>query len=467
MCEYVGLVTVGIRMVIDNVVPVILAAGQGKRMCSDLPKVLSLLGGKPLIVHVLMRLLSMGFREVCIVCDPHSKLQTALTSFPIRWVIQPQPKGTGDALKCVLRDTYCSSASKFLVIYGDTPLVSTQTLTQLMAKAQHTELVFLSTVLSDPSGYGRVIRTAGKVVQIVEEKDATPAQRAIEEINSGIFIAHAQPLRHWIASLTCQNQSHEFYLTDIFGLATQAGFDVAGLSVHNTMEVIGVNTSLQLCELERLFQRNQAQQLAEHYGVKFCDIDRFDLRGELKCGRNVSIDANVCLEGNVILGDNVQLGIGVILKDSTIQSGSNILPYSILEGVCIGENCSIGPFARLRPGTFLAEETKIGNFVEVKATQIGARSKVNHLSYLGDSSLGTDVNIGAGVVTCNYDGTRKHQTVIGSGSFIGSNSALVAPLSIGESVLVGANSTVTKPVTAHSLVTSRIAQKQVKRRMGN
>lgn len=440
---------------------VILAAGQGKRMVSDLPKVLHPLGGKPLLAHVLDTARRLEATQ-CAVVYGHggTALPAAFTAHnDLLWVEQAQQLGTGHAVAQALPQLDAHGVT--LVLYGDVPLVQPQTLQPLLAAAQQGALALLTVELSDPSGYGRIVRNAqGQVQCIVEEKDASAAQRAITEINTGILAVATAKLSAWIAQLTNNNAQGEYYLTDIIAMAVSAGVAVTPFTVSAPLEVQGVNERRQLAQLERFYQAQQAETLMRN-GVTLLDPRRVEVRGTLSCGRDVLIDVNVIFEGVVRLGNRVKIGAFCVIKDAVIGDDVEILTHSHIEGAEIGDAAHIGPFARLRPETKLAAGVHIGNFVETKKTSLGLGSKANHLTYLGDADIGAAVNVGAGTITCNYDGANKHKTLIEDGAFIGSNTSLVAPVQIGKGATVGAGSAVTRSISAGSLCVTRAPRKEI------
>jgi bifunctional UDP-N-acetylglucosamine pyrophosphorylase/glucosamine-1-phosphate N-acetyltransferase len=436
---------------------VILAAGQGKRMASDLPKVLQPLAGRPLLAHVVATARVLEPDAIHVVYGHGGeRVRAAFEGEDLRWALQAEQKGTGHALMQAMPGV--PDGDTLLVLYGDVPLIRARTLEGLVARAGAAGLALLSARLPDPAGYGRVIRDgAGRVVRVVEEKDANRKERAVDEVNTGVLAAPAGKLRRWLAALTADNAQGEYYLTDCIGAAVRDGCVVDAIAADDPSEVLGVNDKLQLAEAEAAHRRERAAELMRA-GVTVVDPARLDVRGEVRCGRDVTLDVNVILQGSVRLGDRVRIGAGCVLADCEIGDDSELRPHSLVEGASAGKNCVIGPFARLRPGTRLADGVHVGNFVEVKNSTLGAGSKANHLSYLGDSTVGSRVNVGAGTVTCNYDGANKHRTEIGDGAFIGSGAMLVAPVSVGEEATIGAGSTITKPAPAGKLTVERSRQ---------
>ena len=437
---------------------VILAAGQGTRMKSNLPKVLHEIAGKPLLRHVVEVVSGMEAVADIHVVYGHGgeKVKAALGDLPINWVLQDRQLGTGHALEQAMPEI--ADGRQVLVLYGDVPLITRQTLERLVQTAGASGFGLLTATLAEPQGYGRIVRDdSGEIVRIVEEKDASDAQLRIQEINTGMLVAPAEKLRAWLKRLENNNAQGEFYLTDVIELAARDAVKINSVSPGALVEIEGVNNKLQLANLERAFQRRQAEQLMLD-GVQLLDPARFDLRGFLQAGKDVVIDANVIIEGTVQLGSRVRIGTGVVVKDCVIADDVEILPYSVLENASIDRDCHIGPFARIRPETQLLPGVKIGNFVEIKKSTIAENSKVNHLSYIGDSSVGKNVNIGAGTITCNYDGANKHKTIIEDDVFVGSDTQLVAPVRIGAGATIGAGSTITKDVPAAELALSRVPQ---------
>jgi bifunctional UDP-N-acetylglucosamine pyrophosphorylase/glucosamine-1-phosphate N-acetyltransferase len=438
---------------------VILAAGQGKRMKSRLPKVLHVLGGIPLLEHVIRTAQSLEPKAIHVVIGHRSEqVQDALAHYDINWVVQEQQAGTGHAVLQAL--PAISNDSIVLVLYGDVPLIRVSTLQKLVQQAQQAPAL-LTAELQNPQGYGRILRDKiGALVGVVEDKDATPAQRQIREINTGLLAAPQRDFLTYLPQVGNDNQQGEYYLPDILSLAAANGKTVSSCAVESELEILGVNDRIQLNQVEREYQHRQAEQLMRE-GVNIADPARLDIRGSLSCGEDVSIDINVIFEGRVILGNDVSVGANCVLSDVSVANGSVIHPMSHLQGAAIGKGCSVGPYARLRPGTVLSEGARVGNFVETKKANIGPKSKVNHLSYMGDCDLGAEVNIGAGTITCNYDGVNKHQTDIGNSVFVGSNSTLVAPLQIEEQGFVAAGSTITGNVGKRELAVSRARQRNI------
>ena len=439
---------------------VILAAGQGTRMVSDLPKVLHTLAGKPLLGHVIDAAAALSPRSLSVVIGHGAeRVRELMGACGANWVMQERQLGTGHAVQQALPALGRDGVT--LILYGDVPLVRESTLRELVAMAGKGPLALLTVELADPTGYGRVLRNQlGRVAAIVEHKDATAEQREVREVNSGIMAVPNAHLHAWLARLENSNAQREYYLTDIIAMAAQSGVGVEPLQAADEHEVAGVNNREQLAVLERAFQQRRARELLLA-GVTLRDPARFDLRGRLRHGRDVSIDINVIIEGEVELGNGVSIGANCVLRNARVGDGASIQPNSVIEDSDIGPGCSVGPFARLRPGTRMAEGAKIGNFVETKKASIGARSKISHLSYVGDALLGEDVNVGAGTITCNYDGVNKFQTTIRDGAFIGSNTALVAPVEVGRNATVGAGSVVTSAVPDEALAVARGKQRNV------
>jgi len=435
---------------------VILAAGQGKRMRSRLPKVLQTLGGKPLIEHVVAAARTLKPACICVVYGHGGEqVPQALRADGLTFVKQQPQLGTGHALAQALPRLEATGLT--LVLYGDVPLIGEETLAAMIAGGGD-RLTLLTAELDDPAGYGRIVRNRrGSITAIVEEKDASATERGIREVNSGIVALPAARLEGWLAKLTNRNAQREYYLTDVVPLALADKVAVATVKARAQWEILGVNSKQQLAQLERIYQGQQAERLMEA-GVTLADPARIDVRGSLVCGADVRIDVNCVFEGEVRLADGVEIGANCVIKDAVVGPGTRVEPYTSVDGAKIGANCRIGPYARFRPGTRLAEEVHIGNFVEVKASEIGARSKANHLAYIGDAAVGRDVNVGAGTITCNYDGSAKHRTVIEDDVFIGSDTMLVAPVIVRRGATIGAGSTITKEAPAGELTVARAKQ---------
>lgn len=440
-----------------NLAIVVLAAGQGTRMRSSLPKVLHPLGGKTLIAHVLETARGLNPSSLQVVYGHGGdQVKAVIRDDNVVWVPQIPQLGTGHALAQAL--PRIPDEALVLVLYGDVPLIKTTTL-QTLVELAHKGLALLTVALSDPKGYGRIVRNAqGQVKQIVEEKEALAAIQQIKEVNTGILVVPALLLRRWLKNLQNNNSQGEYYLTDIIALAVQEGKPIYTHSPTDAYEVMGVNDKGQLATLERYYQQQQAAQLMAK-GVWVRDPARLDIRGTVEVAQDVSIDVDVILEGKVILGSGVKIGPYTIIRDADIAEGVEILSHCVIEAVQIGKGCRIGPFARLRPETVLEEQVHIGNFVEVKKSTVANGSKINHLSYIGDSEIGQHVNIGAGTITCNYDGANKHKTIIGNHVFIGSDTQLVAPVTVNEGATIGAGSTITKNAPAQTLTLTRTPQK--------
>ncbi|MCE1241305.1 MAG: bifunctional UDP-N-acetylglucosamine diphosphorylase/glucosamine-1-phosphate N-acetyltransferase GlmU [Azonexaceae bacterium] len=435
---------------------VILAAGQGKRMHSQLPKVLHPIGGKALASHVIDTARSLSPERLILVYGHGGTIvRSTLAADDICWAEQAQQLGTGHAVAQALPQL--SSAAQTLVLYGDVPLISAATLGRLLQAAGQGVAV-LTVDLADPTGYGRIVRdAAGNVLRIVEQKDADAAEKAIREINTGIMVLPTDRLAGWLSALKNDNAQGEYYLTDLVALAVDAGISVKTAQPAAEWEVLGVNSKLQLAELERRHQRNQAERLMVD-GVRLADPARIDIRGQLTHGRDVAIDVGCVFEGRVELGDAVEVGPYCVLKNVEVGPGTRIAAFCHFEDATIGPDGVLGPYARLRPGAELGPEVHIGNFVEVKKSRIGAQSKANHLAYIGDAEIGQRVNIGAGTITCNYDGVNKHKTVIEDDAFIGSDTQLVAPVTVGRGATLGAGTTLTKNAPPDTLTVSRAKQ---------
>lgn len=435
----------------------ILAAGQGKRMHSRLPKVLQPIAGRAMLSHVLDASRALNPEVLCVVVGHGGEeVRQHLSAPDIVWAEQARQLGTGHAVQQAMPQMADSGA--IMVLYGDVPLIRAQTLQRLADVAGDSRLALLTVTLPDPAGYGRIVRdAAGQVMAIVEEKDASPAQKAIQEVNTGILCAPAARLREWLGRLQNNNAQGEYYLTDVIGMAVADGVGVVAQQPQADWEVMGVNNKSQLAALERVHQRNQAENLLEQ-GVTLLDPARIDIRGEVVCGQDVEIDVGCVFEGRVELGDGVRVGANCVLRNVRVGAGTRVEPFCHFDGAQVGPSGILGPYARLRPGTVLAEDVHVGNFVEIKNSQIAAGTKANHLSYLGDATIGRGVNIGAGSITCNYDGANKFRTVIEDDVFIGSDSQLVAPVRVGKGATLGAGTTLTQDAPAGSLTLSRTRQ---------
>jgi bifunctional UDP-N-acetylglucosamine pyrophosphorylase/glucosamine-1-phosphate N-acetyltransferase len=435
---------------------VILAAGQGKRMYSDMPKVLHGLAGKPLLGHVLDTARALKPTAIHVVYGHGGEqVRAAFPQAGLIWVHQAEQKGTGHAVTQAMPRVADQAA--VLVLYGDVPLIRPQTLQELLSAAG-SGIALLTAELPDPTGYGRILRDpAGRVVRIVESKDASSTESAVREVYTGFLAAPAGKLRKWLAGLTNHNVQGEHYLTDIISMAVTEQVAIATRAPRDISEILGVNSKPELAQLERMYQKQQAEKLMQQ-GVTLRDPARLDVRGELSCGRDVVIDVNVVFEGKVVLQDGVQIGPNNVIRDTTIGAHTQILPNCVIEDSVIGSHCRLGPFTRLRPGVEIADNVHLGNFVEVKKSRVGPGSKINHLSYVGDTTVGREVNIGAGTIVCNYDGANKHPTIIGDKAFIGSNTALVAPVTVGEGATIGAGSVITKDAPPGELTLTRAPQ---------
>lgn len=440
---------------------VILAAGQGKRMHSQLPKVLHRLAGKPLLEHVVHTVRKLDHAETPIIVYGHQGdiVRHALADLDVIWVEQKEQLGTGHALLQAM--PHLSQDNPVLVLYGDVPLISLETLKHFIASTPHDGLGMITAHFANPMGLGRIIRdNKNNIVSIIEEKDLTETQRDIKEINTGIYLFPAKLLSKTLPHLQNNNAQKEYYLTDIINMATKEQMTIHHVQATTPEEVSGINDRVQLAHLERAHQHQLAEKLMRQ-GVTLLDPHRFDVRGELSVGQDVVIDINVIIEGRVIIGNNCTIGPNTILRNVILGDHVEIKANSVLDGAEISSGCVIGPFARLRPGTVLAPHSHVGNFVEIKNSEIGEGTKINHLSYIGDSTIGKRVNIGAGTITCNYDGVNKHRTVIGDNVFVGSNSSLIAPMQIGEGATIGAGSIVTRGAPAHQLTVSRAQQRSI------
>jgi bifunctional UDP-N-acetylglucosamine pyrophosphorylase/glucosamine-1-phosphate N-acetyltransferase len=436
---------------------VVLAAGQGKRMRSQLPKILHRLAGRPLLAHVLATARSLEPKRIVVVHGHGAEqVRAAFSDAALDWVLQAEQLGTGHAVQQAM--PRISPDAEVLILYADVPLVRGDTLRRLVDAARDGVAV-LTADMPDPSGYGRIVRSSagGNIARIVEHKDASPEILAIQEINAGFMAMSARQLSGWLGKLTNRNAQKEYYLTDVVTLAVGEGLAVRAVKAADRSEVAGVNSKRELAELERCYQQKQAERLLED-AVTLADPARIDVRGELRCGTDVSIDVNCVFEGNVSLADGVRIGPNCVLRNVSIGPGTEVLPFCHLEDSEVGARCRLGPFARLRPGTRLAEDVHVGNFVEVKASRLGKGSKANHLSYIGDSEIGSAVNVGAGTITCNYDGVSKHRTIIEDDCFIGSDATLVAPVRIARGSYVGAGSTITRDTPPGQLTVARARQ---------
>ena len=442
-----------------NLAVVILAAGKGTRMKSDLPKVLHPIAGRPMVQHVVDAAGALDpDNTVLIYGHGGEAVRQAVTGSRLQWAEQAEQLGTGHAVAQALPHL---EEDVVLVLYGDVPLIQPQTLRDFVARVDDQSLALMTLTLDDPSGYGRVIRDAdGNVRRVVEQKDASDDEKAVREINTGILACTRRFLNDSLPRLSNSNAQGEYYLTDLIAMAVDAGMEVVTEQPGHAWEVDGVNDRVQLARLERVYQRVRAEALMRE-GVTLLDPARLDIRGRLQCGQDVTLDINTVLVGDVEIGDRVTVGPNCLIRNARIGNGTHIEANSVVDGAVVGENCQVGPFARLRPGTELAAQAKVGNFVETKQSYVGEGSKVNHLTYIGDSRIGKGVNVGAGTITCNYDGVNKFQTVMKDGAFIGSNSSLVAPVTIGENATVGAGSVVTKDVPDQGLAVARGQQRNI------
>jgi bifunctional UDP-N-acetylglucosamine pyrophosphorylase / glucosamine-1-phosphate N-acetyltransferase len=458
LIELFGGVHLGKAIIVSKLNVVILAAGAGTRMHSSLPKVLHLLAGKPLLMHVIETARLLSVDRICIVYGHGGdEVKQTITGDDLTWVKQEPQLGTGHAL--LQTKPHLDQDGLTLVLYGDVPLVHLDTLKELLSSAEQEYCALLTAQLENPFGYGRIVRdTKSQVISaIVEQKDASVEQLQIHEINTGVMIIPNRYLHEWLPKLGNNNTQQEYYLTDIIALAVEHGVKVASTQPKNLWETMGVNSKRQLAELERIYQLEYANKLLDQ-GVGLADPSRIDIRGDLICGSDVDIDINCVFEGMVRLADNVKVQGHCTLKNVIVSAGTVIAPYSLIEDAEIGENCKIGPYARIRPGTKLSAKVHIGNFVEVKKSSIASGSKVNHLSYIGDTIVGENVNIGAGTITCNYDGANKYQTIIEDNVFVGSDTQLVAPVTVSKGSTIGAGSTITKDTQENELTLSRSKQ---------
>ena len=438
---------------------IVLAAGRGTRMRSNLPKVLHPLAGRPMVAHVVDTAREIGADRIHVVVGHGAdEVRAALAADDVVFHEQTEQLGTGHAVQQAI--PHCAPDSIALVLFGDVPLLAGETLAPMLEIARQ-QPVMLATHLDDPTGYGRVLRDdQTQFLSVVEHKDATPAQRAVREVNTGVLAAKASQLADWLAKVGNDNAQGEYYLPDVLQIARDDGWSVAVHVAADANETAGVNDRAQLEQLERTLQEQQALALLRD-GVALADRRRIDIRGELVCGRDVFIDVNVVIEGRVVLGDGVRIAANCVLRDSELGDSTEVEPFSYLDGARVGARCRIGPYARLRPGSALDDAARIGNFVETKNAKIGAGSKANHLAYIGDAVVGAGSNVGAGTITCNYDGVNKHRTVLGDDVFVGSNSTLVAPVTIENGGFVGAGSTITKAVAADQLGIGRAKQRNI------
>lgn len=440
---------------------VVLAAGHGKRMRSRTPKVFHNVLDKPMLAHVIeVARQAQADRIHTVVRTEMLELARQFSHEEINWVTQEEPKGTGHAVLHAMPSI--SQDSHVLVLNGDAPLVTIETVATILAQDRNS-LVVVTAELQDPAGYGRIVRDQkGQVCGIVEHKDASDAQKEVKEVNSGAIAASAQVLKPLLDQLNCSNAQGEYYLTDIVGLANKAGIEIQTVMARDPEEVLGVNDRAQLAQAERILARRRAENLMEQ-GVTLKDPSRFDARGNIKAGIDCCIDVNVVLEGDVTLGEGVSIGPGCVLRDVEVGDRTVLREYSVIESAKIGNDCSVGPIARIRPGSVLEDEASVGNFVEVKASILGKGVRANHLAYIGDAELGSDVNVGAGAITCNFDGAAKHKTVIGDNVFIGTNCTMVAPLKVGSGAFLAAGSTITTDVEGEVLAVGRARQRQISR----
>jgi len=439
---------------------IILAAGQGTRMRSGLPKVLQPLAGRPLLGHVLDNARHLGADDVCVVYGHGGDaVPSAFAGDDVRWTMQAEQLGTGHAVQQAMPAT--PDDNRVLILFGDVPLLKGTTLIRLLEATAADDIAVLTVDMDDPDGYGRIVRDGENVTAIVEQKDASEAERAISEINTGVMVCPGRRFKAWLDDLGNDNAQGEYYLTDVVAMAVRDGVSVKGIRADNWVEVMGINDKKQLAEAERALQARLVDELMAD-GVGFADPARVDIRGKLVCGKDVFIDVNAVFEGDVTLGDGCTVESNNLIRDSRLGLNTIIHSNCHIEGATTGENCEIGPFARMRPGAELANNVKVGNFVEIKKSTVADGSKINHLTYIGDAEVGTGVNVGAGTITCNYDGANKHKTTIGDDVFIGSGVNLVAPIEIGKGATIGAGSTITKPAPEDQLTLERSKQMTIK-----
>lgn len=438
---------------------IILAAGQGTRMRSDLPKVLQPLAGKPLLAHVLATAGALAADDICVVYGHGGEaVKAACRGENLRWALQAVQLGTGHAVQQAMPET--PADNRVLILAGDVPLLTSATLQRLLGETPREDLAVLTVDMDDSTGYGRIIRENGSVRSIVEQKDASVEQRALKEINTGVILAPGDKLKDWLSKLGNNNSQGEYYLTDVIAMAVADDIVVHGIKADSSEEVMGINDKKQLAEAERALQARLVDELMRQ-GVGFADPARVDIRGTLKCGRDVFIDVNAVFEGEVELGDGSRIESNNLIRDSKLGANTIVHSNCHIEGATSGSDCEIGPYARLRPGAALANNVKVGNFVEIKKSTVADGSKVNHLTYIGDTEIGKGVNVGAGTITCNYDGANKHKTKIGDGAFIGSGVELVAPVEIGAGATIGAGSTITRNAPDNALTLERSKQKSI------
>ncbi|CAB9495820.1 bifunctional UDP-N-acetylglucosamine diphosphorylase/glucosamine-1-phosphate N-acetyltransferase GlmU [Alteromonas macleodii] len=438
---------------------VVLAAGKGTRMKSSLPKVLHKVGGVPMVQRIINTVKSLGADNIHLVYGHGGdQLKETIAEDNLNWCLQAEQLGTGHAVQQAA--PHIKDDEDVLVLVGDAPLIREETLSALKAAKESCDLALLTVNLDDPTGMGRIIRENDNITAIVEHKDATEAQREIKEINTGMMMMSGKDLKRWLGELSNDNAQGEYYLTDVIAMAADEGKRIQSAQPQSAVEVEGVNNRLQLANLERALQHRQADELMTN-GVTLLDPARFDLRGQLETGNDVIIDVNVIIEGKVTIGSNVTIGANCILRNCTIADNAVIEANSIVEEASVGEACTVGPYARLRPGAVMQKNAKVGNFVEMKKATLGEGAKANHLTYLGDAEVGAKANIGAGTITCNYDGVNKSKTVIGENAFIGSNSSLVAPVNIGNGATVGAGSVITSTVDDNALAVARGKQRNI------